>query len=433
LSAASSFTGGVILSGGTLRLADAAAAGSGGVTFQGAATLEIGAAGLAAAITGFAAGDVVDFTAIAPAALTVAAANGSTLIGGVSFAGSYATTGATPLLTTADGAGGTALTLACFTAGTSLLTPAGEIPVEDLRPGVRLATRTGLRPVIWVGRRRIDLARHPRPEPAMPIRIAAGAISPGVPHRPVRLSGDHALYLDGALVALRRLANGATIAREDRATVTYHHVELARHDIVLAEGLACESYLDTGNRTDFEGEAALALHPAPTATERPQAGCAPWLSEGDGLHARRARLLARALALGWRVAAEPALRIVARGRALPARDGGYDIPPGTVRLRLVSRSHVPQEIDPASTDCRRLGAALADLRFDGAAPDPGHFGTGFHPPEPAWRWTAGDAWLAVPAGARRLCLRVIPIGAYWVAPDDAEQARHDRGARAYLP
>jgi hypothetical protein len=33
--------------------------------------------------------------------------------------------------------------------------------------------------------------------------------------------------------------------------VTYYHVELAAHDVILAEGLLCESYLDTGNRAAF--------------------------------------------------------------------------------------------------------------------------------------------------------------------------------------
>jgi hypothetical protein len=31
----------------------------------------------------------------------------------------------------------------------------------------------------------------------------------------------------------------------------YVHVELDRHDILLAEGLPAESYLDTGNRAAF--------------------------------------------------------------------------------------------------------------------------------------------------------------------------------------
>ncbi len=43
--------------------------------------------------------------------------------------------------------------------------------------------------------------------------------------------------------------NGSTIRQErDWTAVDYYHVELNGHAILLAEGLAAESYLDTGNR-----------------------------------------------------------------------------------------------------------------------------------------------------------------------------------------
>ena len=33
--------------------------------------------------------------------------------------------------------------------------------------------------------------------------------------------------------------------------MTYHHVELLQHDVILAEGLPCESYLNVGDRANF--------------------------------------------------------------------------------------------------------------------------------------------------------------------------------------
>lgn len=42
--------------------------------------------------------------------------------------------------------------------------------------------------------------------------------------------------------------------------MTCFHVELETHDVVLAEGLAVESYLENGSYHDFEGGAALSLH-----------------------------------------------------------------------------------------------------------------------------------------------------------------------------
>jgi hypothetical protein len=46
------------------------------------------------------------------------------------------------------------------------------------------------------------------------------------------------------------------------ARIAYFHVELDRHTVLLVEGLAVESYLDTGNRALFRAEAeARARHP----------------------------------------------------------------------------------------------------------------------------------------------------------------------------
>jgi hypothetical protein len=135
---------------------------------------------------------------------------------------------------TSDGAGGTLVTLACFAADTRILPSAGEMPEEALRPGMRVATRRGMRAVRWLGRRRIELASHACPALAAPIRVAAHAMAPGVPQRDLWLSGDHAVLQDGALTPVRFLANGATIAREDRAEISYFHLELDRHDINFA-------------------------------------------------------------------------------------------------------------------------------------------------------------------------------------------------------
>jgi hypothetical protein len=202
-------------------------------------------------------------------------------------------------------ASSTADVVACFAAGTLLLGPAGEIAVEALAAGMRVATVSGrLATIAWVGRRTLAVGRHADPASVMPIRVAAGAFGGGVPHRDLLLSPDHAVLVEGVLIPVRHLANGAGIAPVKVAAVTYFHVELDRHDAVLAHGLACESYLDTGNRYGFEGEAVLALHPDfagmdaeahAMAVWRARA-CAPIATEpGDRrIRAAHIRLLARA-------------------------------------------------------------------------------------------------------------------------------------------
>ena len=109
---------------------------------------------------------------------------------------------------------------ACFAEGTCLATPDGPVAVEALRPGMRVLTVAGCaRPVRWVGRRRVDLTRHPAPEEVCPIRVRAGALGQGVPPRDLRLSPEHALFLDGGLVPARLLVNGSSIVRGDRLPV----------------------------------------------------------------------------------------------------------------------------------------------------------------------------------------------------------------------
>jgi hypothetical protein len=78
--------------------------------------------------------------------------------------------------------------------------------------------------------------------------------------------------------------------------VTYHHIELETHDILLAEGLPCESFLDTGNKTMFESASGvLDLHPD-FRTGAGAAFCAPLIREGQALEAISLTLTNRAQA-----------------------------------------------------------------------------------------------------------------------------------------
>jgi hypothetical protein len=155
-------------------------------------------------------------------------------------------------------------TVACFVRGTRIATVKGEADIETLRPGDRVWTREGvLAPIVWVGRRRIDCRRHPDPSTVYPIWIRPHAFGQGAPRRDLFLSPDHAIFLDGVLVPIKHLVDGAGIARIPVAEVEYFHIELSDHEVILAEGLEVESYLDTGEDELFgrEGQ-AIALFPA---------------------------------------------------------------------------------------------------------------------------------------------------------------------------
>ncbi len=83
--------------------------------------------------------------------------------------------------------------------------------------------------------------------------------------------------------------NGTSIKVEAGCRkVTYYHVELDSHDILLAEGLPVESYLDTGDRAMFEnGGAPLRLHPEFSARRWEVLGCAKLVFIGPELDAAR--------------------------------------------------------------------------------------------------------------------------------------------------
>ncbi len=330
-----------------------------------------------------------------------------------------------------DPAGGTQIVLStpCYAAGTAIATPGGGCAVEALRPGDAVLVQDGeqwvARPVRWVGRFTVDLARHPAPEQAAPIRICADAVAPGVPCRDLLVSPDHALLMDGVLMQAQALVNGATIRREQHGQcVTYVHVELDRHGILCAEGLAAESYLDTGNRGEFDAEAGVRPLFPDLAGQRRWASdaCAPLVLDGPAVDAAHARLLARAENLGHRRTNDDALRVLADGVAVPLILFGTDhvqalLPPGVTDVRLLSRSFVPNAFNRRAGDGRRLGLAVRAVRLDGQAVPPAWLGQGWHPAEPDWRWTDGAAALALAPAAhtRVLELEMAPAApGYWL-------------------
>ncbi|MCB8874345.1 Hint domain-containing protein [Acidisoma silvae] len=151
----------------------------------------------------------------------------------------------------------------CFAAGTRIMTSRGEIAVEHLLAGDKVLTIEGWwQPIRWIGRRRVDCRRHPRPEIVLPVRVAAEAFGAAMPARDLILSPDHAIYAEGVLIPIKHLINGTTIAQVATERVTYYHIELDQHDVILAEGMPAETFLDTGNRRSFaNGGTVVQLHP----------------------------------------------------------------------------------------------------------------------------------------------------------------------------
>ncbi len=306
-----------VISGGTLTVGSGGVA-SGGITFSGSGgVLDISGGAVAATIGGFSSGDTIDLATLSFSAGGTASLNATTDVltvteGGSSahlqLAGDYAS--ATFNLA-ADAASGTVLTVSgtiietsgipCFAAGTRIMTDRGPVPVEQLAVGDRVVTAEhGTMPITWIGHRRIDCRRHPEPHKVQPVLIAAHAFGHGTPERDLLLSPDHAVFAEGVLIPVKHLINGRTIRQIVIPAVTYFHVALDRHGVILAEGLPVESYLDTGDRGGFENaEGPIALHPS-FASERGDIalivdaiGYAPLRVTGPEVEAVRARLAAK--------------------------------------------------------------------------------------------------------------------------------------------
>jgi hypothetical protein len=139
----------------------------------------------------------------------------------------------------------------CFSAGTKIRTPEGDIAIEALGPGSFVVTRdNGVQKIRWVGRQ-----LHEPKEGAFPVRIVAGALGNGYPTRDLVVSRQHRILLRGdvlenilgvreTLVPAIKLV-GIEGIYEDHSfdRIAYFHLLLDRHEILFANGAEAESLL----------------------------------------------------------------------------------------------------------------------------------------------------------------------------------------------
>jgi hypothetical protein len=290
--------------------------------------------------------------------------------------------------------------VACFLPGTQIATLSGDIPVEQLVVGHQVRTASGgVQPIVWIGVGRV-LATPGRRNAATPVTVSKGALGDNVPNRDLRLTKGHSLYLDGILIPVEFLVNHRSIFWDDRAQeVTVYHVELASHDILIADGAPAESYRDDGNRWLFQN-ANTGWHLPPKSP------CAPVLTGGLKVDAIWRRLLDRSGPRpGMPTTNDPDLHLLIDGVRLDAAtqtDGIYvfTLDNTPAEIRIVSRATVPQELGLAR-DARCLGVAMKRIvvrqgtRFHTFRSDDTRLAEGFHPfeAEEGFRWTDGDARL----------------------------------------
>lgn len=337
----------------------------------------------------------------------------------------------------------------CFATGTLIRTSRGEVAVENLSVGDLAITSSGASRLIrWIGSRTINCGRYAQPSDVMPVRIRAGAFGANKPVRDLVVSPGHSICLDvlgEVLIPASALVNGATIVQEDVDNVTYWHVELDSHDLLIAEGQAAESYLDMGNRGFFAHStssgtvADLAAKPDVDAAARTHANfCRPFHDSGAIVTFARERIEALATAQGWHLSViDPwaGVHLVADGLQIKPEVSGsvarFVAPAGARDIWLCSPTLAPSKIG-MSADSRRLGLRCSELRLGDSwdarivALDDPLLCVGFHEVEndgsSLRRWTVDQARLPAALWSndeRTVVLRLDPVTAAlprWVMP-----------------
>jgi hypothetical protein len=261
--------------------------------------------GFQAPIQNFAIGNTIDLTSVTATAASwgsnvLTVTDSGTVVSTLAMPGNYSAF----VFGVSPDSGGTGsdvtVTATCYAAGTRILTPRGEVPIERLHRDDLVITVSGRpQPIRWIGHRRVDFRTHPNHQRILPVRIAAHAFGDGRPKRNLLLSPDHAVYVQGVLIPIRHLINGTTIAQIQRRAITYYHIELLQHDVLVADGLPAETYLDAGGRSAFgNGDAVIQLHPEFNAPQDhyamlwEQHGYAPLVVAGETLERVRVSLAA---------------------------------------------------------------------------------------------------------------------------------------------
>ena len=337
---------------------------------------------------------------------------------------------------------GGSMSYACFLRGTHIPTPNGEVQVEDLRVGDEVLTASGgVATVKWLGHRVLHKKHIPMKDAirAFPVLFKKSAIAPGMPHRDLIVSPMHHLYFNGALIPAMLLANGQTIIQQfDMKDFEYFHIELEKFDILLAEGMPAESYIDMGNRSMFDNADTVALHPDFTPPkQRPVIDGIEIVRSGPVVEALRKRLIQRARHLTQHVRVkDPGLRIEVNGQEVLAEN--FEQLEGVMRfvlpvgaelgdLHIRSRSAVVRDTSlHPRRDLREVGVGLAritiedqsgrrDIDLLASSLDGMHAVQDVH--GVAMRWTGGNAVIPAHLHAARgpavLELHVIRTYSYW--------------------
>lgn len=193
----------------------------------------------------------------------------------------------------------------CFTPGTRIATPRGEVAVEALSVGDRVITRdNGMQEIRWIGAREMTRNDFHLHDHLSPIHISKGALGNDLPERDMMVSPNHRmlvandktlLYFEEreVLVAAKHLTGLVGVHVESNVDTTYIHIMFDQHEVILSDGTWSESFQPGAQTLAGVGSAQraeiLELFPA-LATEK---GITEYASARRNVKAYEATLLVK--------------------------------------------------------------------------------------------------------------------------------------------
>lgn len=142
----------------------------------------------------------------------------------------------------------------CFTAGTLIRTPTGEVAIETLKAGDQVITLdAGIQIIRWAGRRTVPAQGH-----MAPVHIAANtfgqhdALDVSQNHRILRtgLAIKTLFAADEVLVAAKYLVDNRNVTIRRGGMVDYVHILFDEHQLIWANGCLSESLFPAAMSTN---------------------------------------------------------------------------------------------------------------------------------------------------------------------------------------
>lgn len=156
----------------------------------------------------------------------------------------------------------------CFVSGTRILTPSGEVPIENLAVGDKVLTLDqGSQHIRWIARTKLSASDLEANQKWRPVRIRAGALGNGLPETDLMVSPQHRILVKSAIVhrmfnvhevlvpAIKIIDLDGIDIVEEAQGIEYWHILFEAHQIIWSNGAPTES-LFTGP------EALKAVSPA---------------------------------------------------------------------------------------------------------------------------------------------------------------------------